>query len=167
MWPAPSFSHSQKFMEDAVWNSFEKGSRNTVASSRAENQLWISCLPNGSLLQKVNREFYIAMNKSIMDFFFENIQIFYSTVHVNLQVIVKVWYINQVFLCSKNKFYDGSSTLKMTGNDCKLLEDNCKKLIEHFLKVQQYKSMNFRGLNNNLFYVSELANLRKSHSQDT
>ena len=23
----------------------------------------------------------------------------------------------------------------MIGNDCKLLEDNCKKLIEHFFKV--------------------------------
>lgn len=38
---------------------------------------------------------------------------------------------------SKNKFYDGSATLKMTGNDCKLLEDNCKKLVEYFLKVIQ------------------------------
>ncbi|KAK3701240.1 hypothetical protein QZH41_003202 [Actinostola sp. cb2023] len=44
---------------------------------------------------------------------------------------------------SKNMYYDGSVTLKMTGNDCKLLERNCKKtcpsLLEGYRDLGKYK----------------------------
>ena len=37
---------------------------------------------------------------------------------------------------SKHKHYDGSSTLKMVGHDRKVLEENCKIFVNHFLNVK-------------------------------
>jgi hypothetical protein len=45
---------------------------------------------------------------------------------------------------SKRKYYDGSSTLKMVGHDCKMLKENCKKFVSHFLKVNILKLLAYR-----------------------
>jgi len=51
---------------------------------------------------------------------------------------------NMYFDFSKQKCYDGSSTLKMIGPDCKLLEQNIDKFIMTFLKPEEsYKGKSF------------------------
>ena len=39
--------------------------------------------------------------------------------------------------CSKKKNYDGSSTLKMVGRDCKQFELNIEKFVLTFLKENE------------------------------
>ena len=39
-----------------------------------------------------------------------------------------------LFYCSKKKHYDGSETLKMIGNDCKLTECNIDTFLDEFVK---------------------------------
>ena len=40
----------------------------------------------------------------------------------------------EAYLKSKNKYYDGSATLKMIGEDCKQLEENIEKFVLTFLR---------------------------------
>eukprot|EP00111_Clytia_hemisphaerica_P014888 TCONS_00043847-protein len=50
----------------------------------------------------------------------------------------------ECYLKSKNKEYDGSSTLKMIGGDCKILEDNIDKFLETFMtKNESRQSKSF------------------------
>ena len=44
---------------------------------------------------------------------------------------------NIFFICSKKKYYDGSSTLKMIGQDCKQFEMNIEKFVHFFLKENE------------------------------
>ena len=48
---------------------------------------------------------------------------------------------------SKGKQYDGSSTLRMIGNDCKLIELNIKKFLSVFIKAgENWSSMSFQKM---------------------
>ena len=38
---------------------------------------------------------------------------------------------------SKQKFYDGNESLKMTGEDCRMLEENIAKFVQHLLQVSR------------------------------
>ena len=51
------------------------------------------------------------------------------------------------YLKAKNKCYDGSTTLKMIGADCKLLENNIDKFISHFLRDKEtFSDISFERL---------------------
>ena len=46
---------------------------------------------------------------------------------------------------SKGKQYDGSATLKMIGNDCKLIELNIKKFLSVFIKSKNGENWNSKS----------------------
>ena len=53
------------------------------------------------------------------------------------------------YLKCKGKQYDGSSTLKMIGNDCKLIESNIHKFLVIFLKLnanEEWNSSSFQKM---------------------
>ena len=43
-----------------------------------------------------------------------------------------------MYICisSKNKHYDGSESLRMIGNDCKILEGNIDSFLDEFVKAE-------------------------------
>ena len=68
-----------------------------------------------------------------------------------------------ILFLSKQKYYDGSSTLKMIGQDCKQFECNIEKFIQTFLKEgEDYHSESFAKMRQ----IVKLYRLFRDLSQD-
>ena len=52
-----------------------------------------------------------------------------------------------LYLFSKKKYYDGSSTLKIIGNDCKLLEENIDVFLDTFRDKDKGESWESPSMN--------------------